>query len=346
MTKDIIIKKKEVWLSESYLVEALKGLSDEYLRKRGRSLKDAWQNQKINGQFYYLFDSIPNKKPTCYQSQLPSVETLRGLAKVKKRTVLGEAVIVEIVERALASDYAGYMPLYRETPAQQRGLAEAAAILAGLADYIVESGMEKRAQYGFLQGCATVLGGMKRQRFYLPTNVRRLQDKVNQMLAPLPPKGGFCEMGGAKTDVTDLVVSEGRRGDITDVIFAPRMGNSNSLKYTDEEVKAWCMILRGSGLNVKTIMIIRKVRLLCEVYGKLIPSEGWFNVFFANWGVKHLTAGGRWADNSHIQRFKSYVPHARPIHAGDAWEMDGTRFNIIAWKEKDAVTGKWHEKYV
>jgi hypothetical protein len=348
MQKDILIKKNQLWLSESYLIGALKGVNEVYLRKvRSDKSYKGWIHNRINGKIYYDYDSIPDKSPNCYKSQLPDYEILRGLSKTQKVAIADEDEVKNIVEAALNRDYVPFMRHYTETPLQQKGLAQAAAIIDGITRWLMDNDIPKKNQLSFLEVCERVLKGYKTERFYLPTNNRRLQDKVNELIQ--------LYSGNNQSDNEDesgekyvTILGEGpiRRADISDIIYAPRMGNINKQKFDDAEVKAWIMLLRGSGLNVTNALITRKIRFLCEVNGKGVPSQSWFSEILAKHETKIITASKRWGDGINLRRYKGYIPHQRPCFAGDCWQMDGTRFNTIAWKVKNEHTGKWVEKYL
>lgn len=66
---------RTIWLSQAYLIAQL-GVSDDYLKLcRTRASKDtnaSWQWKKIEGGFYYNYDTIPDREPKRYKSLLPT----------------------------------------------------------------------------------------------------------------------------------------------------------------------------------------------------------------------------------------------------------------------------------
>ena len=91
-SNDIVLRQFQgnttMWLSERYICNTLGSNMGDYLRIRGRLIyrqsvspcfrsKDilpdtgkAWRYARINGQFYYDFDRIPDRKDTRYRSRL------------------------------------------------------------------------------------------------------------------------------------------------------------------------------------------------------------------------------------------------------------------------------------
>ena len=126
---------------------------------------------------------------------------------------------------------------------------------------------------------------------------------------------------------------------LTALIHRPREGNANALTYTDAEVEAWTITLRADGRNYTNAHIIRKVQNLCRLYGKPVPSVKWFESFLANYEVKYLTAAGRYGSSRLGNRWDSYLPVAPPMYAGDVWQIDATRLNIIEHKKADGSKG-------
>ena len=95
---DIVIKTFQqtstMWVSERFICNMIGDGMNEYLRTKGRSnyklsvspchrskdiLPDtgkAWRYARINGQFYYDFDRIPDRKNTRYRSRLGNRDEL------------------------------------------------------------------------------------------------------------------------------------------------------------------------------------------------------------------------------------------------------------------------------
>ena len=343
---NIIIGKKSstLWISEKFLLSVCKELTEDYLRKRVRQMyldsvpikqRDkpilpitgrSWRFSKQNGTFYYDYSFIPDKSPQNYRSKLPQEADLRALRKEESiKSQVDTKDLENVVETALKSDYIAYMPLYSGL-SKAKELAQAASIMQSCLGYIEDSeiDMKKNAFFILLAEILT-----QKDVKYLPQNHRRLKQKFIELVG-----------GNQVTDDSEAIT------DVTEIIKMPRLGNSNAQKITDEEIKAWAMILRAKPQNYTNAHIIRQVQLMCQLHEKTTPSESWFAKLFASHETKSLTASGRFGNSRHGQRYRAYNPIERPLFAGDCWEMDGSRIQFISWKEKDEKTGKTKEKFL
>lgn len=344
---NIIIGKKSstLWISEKFLLSVCKELTEDYLRKRVRQMyldsvpikqRDkpilpitgrSWRFSKQNGTFYYDYSFIPDKSPQNYRSKLPQEADLRELRKNESiKAQVDTKDLENVVETALKSDYIAYMPLYSGL-SKAKELAQAASIMQSCLGYIEDSEIDIKKNAFFIL-LAEIL--TQKDVKYLPQNHRRLKQK-------------FIELVGGANNVTD---DSEAITDVTEIIKMPRLGNSNAQKITDEEIKAWAMILRAKPQNYTNAHIIRQVQLMCQMHEKTTPSESWFAKLFASHETKSLTASGRFGNSRHGQRYRAYNPIERPLFAGDCWEMDGSRIQLISWKEKDESTGKFKEKFL
>jgi hypothetical protein len=166
---------------------------------------------------------------------------------------------------------------------------------------------------------------------YLPQNHRRLREKILPLL------------GNHKTDTFALNEVQHTMKNAASVIKLPRLGNQNAVKHDDKTIIAWILILRKSGNNYTNALIIRKIQQMCELVGKTIPSTSWFEAYLAKQETKVLTAD-RWGSKGRKGNIlRGYNPTQNALFAGDAWQMDGSRVNMVSWKGED---GKEHFLYV
>lgn len=295
------------WLHQAYLLTSLPTLTETYLRVRCRPLYKekgaAWKWKKIDGEFYYHYEFIPNKAPNYYRSQLLTRYELIDMAGEVKQQAASKSLSEHFTDY-LNSHYMEYLHLYGGyNERQQAALARAAAMIQGCIDYITINKVDIRKKEFWFEA-ATLFATQDAK--YIPHNFRCLKDKVTAV------------MQGDK---------------ISDVIKLPREGNDNRSLYNDEEVKAWILQLRGMGQNFTNSYIIRKVQYVCYVTGKPVPSERWIGGVMEEPNTNYLTALGRYGENGRqATMYKGYVPLQNAMFAGDCWQIDGTRVNIIDHK--------------
>lgn len=302
------------WVSEPFLLARCEGLTPMYLRQAarfrfseslGRANKKvfppdtgaSWRWAKVNGQFYYEYSRIPDQ----YRTQLPALAELATGAPPVPR-----GKHTQMVQRAITETYREYMHAYPGmNEAKTKALAQAAAVVQAAIEWIQENDYDTRNMAFFIELCEDVRGIP-----YLPTYYRTMKDKIRRVMA------GECA--------------------ITEVIDLPRAGNSNAKKYDDPEILAWLMQMRNMPQNYTNSHIVRKLRTLCELSAKPVPSPSWFNLQLAKPFTKYLTAEGRFGKNSRRgAMYKGYIPVENAMFAGDCWQADGTRVNLIGHKGRD-----------
>lgn len=312
------------WISQEFLLRVYNDLSEKYLAQKaryeysesltaGKRKKDtppdtgrAWRFSRRHGKFYYAYKNIPNQKPTYYQAGLGDPETLMELAqKAVKSDRLEELEI--LVKERIEETAEGYWQYYLGYNGDQmQRLARACAAL----DVCIEIGRERGLigcrSAAWYQDYGAVLDRL--QINYLPSNWRRLKEKVEAVLT-----------GGQAAH---------------EVVVLPRGGNQNARKFDDTEIESWVIQMRGMSQNFTSAMITRKVRQMCDLTGKPIPSESWLAGLLAAPATKFLTADGRFGERGRLgQVYKGYTPMRNALFAGDAWQADGTRVNFLPWKD-------------
>ncbi len=331
---DILIKQNNgcdtLWLSQRLIMEVC-DLEEAYLKVARNRYKatvracdlakskdfmpdsgKSWRYGKHSGQFYYSLANIPNKAPKMYRSLFGDDVTLldayKKACKSKEDTNLAERF-----KKHLKAVSKLYSPYYNDVNDIQRiALSKACAVL----DFILE---EKDNYPGtankLYKDLSPVISDLNLQ--YIPHNYLKLKEKITLL------------------ETTDQA--------IIDVIHLPRIGNSNAEIYNDPEVFSWVMQMRSMPQNYSNEYIIRKVTEFCELTLKKTPSRRWFGQTILEQpktnfltGLKRFGANSR---KSHIHR--SYIPMQNALFAGDCWEMDATRVNMIAHKAED---GK--ERYI
>jgi hypothetical protein len=305
-------KRLALWISEDVLVSDVKGTTEKYLWKKARptykkTVKKRFQKQDImpdtganfrygkkDGKFFYDFDRLPEWLQ-------------KALGKTKEEIIAYHAAIPSMEARgsmaddmdAYLEDYARFLPAYGSVDEfRAKELAKACAIVQYAADTI-----GRQAPTGdntFYRDLAAIL--KERGIRSLPNNYRRLKDKITPVI------------DGA---------------DVRKIIKLPRAGNANSKKEVDARVIAWLIQLRHRGENFTRAHIIRKVRKMCPLVGITPPSGSWMDKYLAQYHIDFITGSGRYGKARRGSAYTPYIPIEGALHAGDCWQMDGTRFNFI-----------------
>lgn len=325
--KDILIRKTSdgltYWLSER-LVKELCEVTDGYLRKSRTTYKKSvqacyqrfnvlpasgksWRWAKLNGSFYYDIDFIPNKAPNFYRDLFGDKEEL---------VTTYQQAITQQTSNTLESFFKGYLKenekdflhCYNDcTKEQQKALAKACAVLEFSVKYIQENEFRTENE-GYKQLSELI---EKNDLRYLPKNYRILKQKV--------------------TDV----VENGQA--IAEIIQLPRAGNTNAQEYNDPEVWNWAMQLTAMGQNYSNDWKTRKIQDMCRMLGKKVPSRRWFGQnIYEQHNTKFITASQRFGKGTTKSKiYEGYIPFQNALFAGDCWEIDATRLNMIAHKADD-----------
>lgn len=318
-----------LWLSEQYLCSLLLTLSPEYLMYKARHsykqsvqpcfrkrdfLPDtgkAWRWAKAQGTFYYDYDRIPDKEPNRYRSQLPGRNQLMEMKGQATETTL-KTTIKDFLQPYI-SDYTIYNHHYAtHTKQQQEKLAKAASFVAGCAGYIrATETNNNHTPHSLFKTMAELIG--ESDAGYLPRYYRNLQKLIESFLQGTP---------------------------VYELVRLKRANNDNAIQHEgDREIKSWILNLREMGQNFTNAHIIRKVQFLCAVSDKPQPSDRWIGTQMEDANMRFLAAQGRFgAGGKHGQPHRGYTPFANALFAGDCWQVDGSRINIINFKEKVTIT--------
>lgn len=304
-----------VWLSERLILEQLSDLTLKYMKTHARykyretvptRFKDqnilpdtgaSWRYARQNSQFYYDYDRLPEER----RALLPEKEQL--LAMYKQQMFASQATTLEahfreamrLNARLYLADYAGY------NEEHMNKLSEAAAVLVAAATWIGDHDIDIKRDQFFFEAADAV---KKIHVQYLPTHHRRLKDKI-------------------------LAVLEGQS--LKDAVDLPRAGNSNALRYGDNEIRSWLYQLRVSPQNYTDAYCIRKVQKLCVMTGKDTPSRSWMQTLLSANKTKWITQD-RYGSGRKRNQYEGYTPIENAVFAGDCWQVDGTRWNFIPFR--------------
>ncbi|MRI64601.1 transposase [Ornithobacterium rhinotracheale] len=319
---DILVRKNSegdtLWLSERLVMQVclistkmFTVIRDRYKKSvpvshQGRDTLPitgkSWRWARVNNAFYYDLAFIPNRKPVCYRDKFGDAEHLLQSYEAMLAQRQMQSIERDFIQY-LKANYTAYLPEYNEEQPHQRvALAKACVVL----QYILEREGDYNNIYKELSSVLKIL-----DLRYIPHHPTRLKEKVDIL---------------KETDHA-----------ITDLIYLPRKGNTNAEQYNDAEVWSWVMQMRAMPQNFSNEHIIREVVYgMCERTGKKKPSRRWFGMkIFEDETTNFLTAEKRFGSLNRVQKYKAYMPFKNAICAGDCWEMDATRVNMIAHTADD-----------
>ena len=327
---DIIKRNGRFWISQRLLLAEFPELTETYMRTAARprykntvadcfkkldTLPDtgsAWRYAKIDGQFYYAYDNIPDKLPAMYKSNLPRPAELENMMQ-EARENKATSDVETFIKKYAADKQPDYLHCYTgHTKIQQQNLATACAYVEAICAWIREQQYNIKSNDLFNQ-LSDIF--QKEDIPYLPHNYRKLKERL------LPVLNG------------DKAIAES--------VWLPRADNANAKKYDDAEVESWILNLRDMGQNFTNAFIIRKINELCTLWEKPRPSDRWIGGIMQRPNVEFLTTQNRFGDkSSHGVRHRDSIPLAKAQFAGDCWEVDATRFNIIPHQASAEMVGE------
>jgi len=189
-------------------------------------------------------------------------------------------------------------------------VAKSAAVIHEAHAYCETNGINY-SKSPFFEKLATEveLQGLK----YLPKSWRNLRDKVRDYSTGTP---------------------------IKELVSVKNEGNHNHQMFANNDlIKGWLTEMADEQKNYSYAFMFRKIRMICTQEGITnIPSPRWVSDFASSTEMKFLTQQRYGANTRFNQNFRTYAPTKSALFAGDCWEMDGTRVNIIDHK------GTWIDK--
>ncbi|MDL2289771.1 transposase family protein, partial [Paludibacteraceae bacterium OttesenSCG-928-F17] len=238
--------------------------------------------------------------PKMAASKLAEVGTLASLA-----TEIQDD-IVNLVSKALYSTFKLFVKQMSDDEARSAGVIYEASI------YIENNGISYRKS-NFFEELAAEIDIQKLK--YLPTTWRNLRDKI--------------EAYANGTHIANL-------------IYAKNRGNANHAMFTNnEQVQNWLVELADKQQNYSAATIYRKIQRMCIQHGvSKSPSDRWVREWLADPATQFLL-NQRYGKNSrHNHKYRAYTPTVGAMYAGDCWDIDGTRVNIIDHKYKKMIIDK------
>lgn len=246
----------------------------------------------------WKYEIIANK---CYfrYSALPRMAAtkLPDVGELSAKAVEVQNDIVSIVSRAIYSSFKLFLKHMSEDEARSAAVVHEASI------YVKSNNISFSKSAFFVELAAEIkLQGLK----YLPVSWRNLRDKIE------------AYDGGTH---------------ITDVVYAKNKNNTNRCMFTgNDTLQNWLVDLGDSGKNFSAATIYRKISLTCDQHSVKAPSQRWVSEWLAKPETQFLISQRYGSGSRFNHKYRSYTPTASALYAGDCWEIDGTRVNIIDHK--------------
>ncbi len=289
---DIINYNSEIYLSQDYILKH-SGVSYNYLRVA----KSRFNTSKSES---WKYEKILNKDYFAYNYLPITIQTkLLPLAALIDSARETNDDITSIIQAAKLSTYRKFQSKYNNDE-----LTVAAAIIHDSMSYISLNNISF-SKSAFFEKLAKEIE--IQQIKHLPKTWRNLRDKIKEY-------------------------AEGKA--ITDLICEKNKGNANRAKFANNDIiKRWLQDLIELQKNYSAAYIFRKIRRMClqnEISD--YPSTRWVSKFLSLPETQYLTQSRYGANSRFNQKYRTSIPTKSALFAGDCWQIDGTRVNIIDHK--------------
>lgn len=291
-TGDIINYQASIYLKDEYIV-ATAGVSAGYLRVAKSRANNGSSQSWQNVELHNETYFKYIDIPSSTRCKMPTRDHLMMLA-VKYNNDIENVVIA-----AKEDTFRMFLGLYEG----DQDLAVAAAIIHEANKYVINHKVAFNKSAFFDELAEEVkLAQLK----YLPKTWRNIRDKIQEYY------------NGAK---------------ITEVIFAKNKGNNNNAQFANNDtIQAWLFDMMESQKNYSAAFIYRKISLMGMQEGIKTPSERWISDCMASPEVQYLIHQRYGSGSRFGQKYRAYTPFKSAVFAGDCWQIDGTRVNIIDHK--------------
>ena len=289
---DIINYNSELYLSQDYILENT-GVNYKYLRvAKSRANKGTSQSWRHQEILNQCYFAY-NSLPTTAQTKLLPLTDLLDYAKETNDDHK------TIIEAARQSSYTKFLHLLK-----QQDIATSAAIIHE-ASVFVSMNKISFSKSAFFEKLANEIE--IQQIKYLPKTWRNLRDKIKEYASGTP---------------------------ITDIIGAKNKGNQNRTKHANNKVlESWLITLLESQKNFSAAYVFRQIRRMSVQHGMAdFPSVRWISDYLAKPETQYITQQRYGANSRFNHKLRAYVPTQSALFAGDCWQIDGTRVNIIDHK--------------
>ena len=139
---------------------------------------------------------------------------------------------------------------------------------------------------------------------YLPKSWRNLRDKIREYADGTP---------------------------IKELVSPKNEGNQNRAMFANNDlIKGWLIELADTQINYSYAFMYRKIRTICDQYSITnVPSQRWVSDFVSRPETEFLIQQRYGANTRFNHKYRGYTPTQSALFAGDCWDIDGTRVNII-----------------
>ena len=303
---DIINYQSDIWLSQEYILKNT-SIKADYLR-----VAKVRANQDESKSWQHT--ELMNRCYFCY-SKLPR-STSNQIASTTELLSYATEVhddITNIVNAALIGRYKFFL-----SGGMTPELAKSAAVIHEAHTYCKLNGINySKSQFFERLAREIEIQGLK----YLPKSWRNLRDKVREYSEGTPMK---------------------------ELIAAKNAGNQNRAMFANNDlIKGWLIELADTQKNYSYAFMYRKIRTICDQYSIInVPSQRWVSDFVSRPETQFLIEQRYGANSRWNHKHRGYTPTQSALFAGDCWDIDGTRVNIIdhrgTWIDKSGkkVTGQ------
>lgn len=302
----------------------------------------AWRWGRRGGQYYYDWDHIPNRRPTCYRDKLPSKEEL--LAAVDEQRLRGRRerlaqqrriLLEKVSQHTVAADFRFYAEFalgdkYLFDAERARSLTRAAAWCRFLKYELATEAYRElgfATQADFLALCAELIAAEKPEGLRI-TSPETLRKKISglpddeAMLSALV-SGKYCNDNRriiGKAEIVDYVTGE-------------------VMKYDAHEatiMSYWLNPGRSQKDSKRSLYDLYAYDMECLDIAPVKLST--FTHYINIWNNRYLSASERHGKAYAKNAFRPYVP-SRPLeYANSLWVSDGS--GVVPYRYQDQH-GKW-----
>ena len=291
-TGDIIQYQSSLYLSGEYIVEHA-GIKAGYLRVAKSRANNGASASWTNVELHNKSYFKYADIPANTRCNLPTRDNLQQLA------VRYDSDVVSLINVAKEDTYKMFMGLY----GNDQELATAAAIIHEANKYVINQKI-LFTKSAFFDELAEEL--RLQEMKYLPKTWRTIRDKVQEY----------------HTGIT-----------ITKIVFAKNQGNKHNAQFANNDtIQSWLITFLESQKNYSAAYIFRKVRRMSMQEGIKAPSLRWVSSFMANPETQYLVHQRYGSGSRFNNKYRPYTPFKTAVFAGDCWQIDGTRVNIIDHK--------------
>ncbi len=289
---DIITYNSQLYVSQDYILENA-GVEYRYLRvAKTRAKKGTSASWKHEDILNNCY-FVYNCLPITAQSKLLPLSDLLEYAKETNDSYKS------IIDAALQSSYIKFLAKFKD-----QDLSKSAAIIHEASLYIAMNNLSF-SKSAFFKKLASEID--IQQIKHLPKTWRNLRDKVKEYAEGTP---------------------------ITEIIGAKNKGNQNRMKHANNDVlESWLIKLIESQKNYSAAYIFRQIRRMSVQHNMSdFPSVRWISDYLKKPETQYITQQRYGAGSRFNYKHKPYVPTQSALFAGDCWQIDGTRINIIDHK--------------